>query len=58
MSMYEKAREAMLICKHSAPMLKSKFDKAEQVTLQGQMTEEELVKLQEEFGEYLEEAAV
>ena len=55
MSMYEKAREAMLICKHSAPMLKSKFDKAENCTLKGEMSEAELIKLQEEFGEYLEE---
>lgn len=55
MSMYDKAREAMLICKHSAPMLKSKFDKAENCTLKGEMSEAELIKLQEEFGEYLEE---
>jgi hypothetical protein len=55
MSMYEKAREAMSICKHSASMLKQKFDKAEHLTLKGEMTEEELVKLQEEFGSFLEE---
>lgn len=57
MSMYEKAREAMLICKHSTSMLKQKFEKAETCCLRKEMTEAELIKLQEEFGSYLEEEA-
>lgn len=57
MSMYDKAREAMSICKHSASMLKQKMDKAEQCCLSKEMTEEELIKLQEEFGSFLEEEA-
>jgi ABC-type transporter Mla MlaB component len=39
-------------------MLKQKMEKAEQCTLKGDMTEEELVKLQEEFGSFLEEETV
>ena len=57
MSMYEKAREAMLICKHSQSMLKQKFEKAETCCLRKEMTEAELIKLQEEFGSFLEEEA-
>ena len=58
MTMYEKARESMLICKHSTSMLKQKFEKAETCCLRKEMTEAELIKLQEEFGSYLEEEAV
>ena len=53
-SLFDKARDAMLMCRMSKSELKLKLQKAEDYCLQGKLTEDELISLQQEFAQDLE----
>lgn len=52
---YRRLENRMRVVRHSPEALRAAFDEAEQMALGGELTEQELVKLQRMFGKLLEE---